>query len=121
MHAPKSRALEAPPRPHADVSDPMLRAAPFSPEINDADLDMLMNIIDDELGYGDNTTKSDESVVLNQKQLPRGTIPSDTEAKVLPTAKKKASESPRVQPDKNICDSGDELDTKEKKICNQRG
>jgi hypothetical protein len=28
-----------------------------------------MNIIDDELGYGDNTTKSDESVVLNQKQL----------------------------------------------------
>jgi hypothetical protein len=32
----------------------------------------------------------------------------------LPTAKK-ASESPRFQPDKNICDSGDELDTKEKK------
>jgi hypothetical protein len=32
----------------------------------------------------------------------------------LPTAKK-ASESPRFQPDKNICDSGDKLDTKEKK------
>jgi hypothetical protein len=50
MPAPKSRALEAPARPHADVSDPMLRAAPFSPEVNDADLDMLMNIIDEELG-----------------------------------------------------------------------
>jgi hypothetical protein len=60
---------------------------------------------------------------LKQKYVcARGTIPSGTEAKVLPTAKK-ASESPRFQPDKNICDSGDKLDTKEKKkkICNQRG
>jgi hypothetical protein len=61
----KSPVLDA--GPSSEVVDPITQQPTFSSEISDDDLDLLMTMIEKELGHGSNTSKPDEAAKLSQK------------------------------------------------------
>ncbi|KAH0817978.1 hypothetical protein GEV33_004813 [Tenebrio molitor] len=84
----KSTAFDAPPGRSSTVSDPMpnhlkkglatdslTMTRPLSATVNDHDLDMLMSIIEEDLGCGESINNAAEAVVLTRSQSRREIAP----------------------------------------------